>query len=481
MIEYKDIYDYLDQVAKCDEIPTLAGWVHWRKYATVIRSGSCWQLDPSDIAVEITVTTPGAGLNVTTIGGGVKTIPQYVENTYYADDVWAVFPAPHIVGGISVLPPTSTRPLLGMATWIVNLEDAPLAAGWGAKAFLHDPIIPTMGEWVTFDRTAVKVKMMSRNAEDSDAISICERAWNSNRTGVGIQTAILEAAAFNGVQLSAVPKGAAVPSLTPSGGNASTGASGGTYTLTTPSGTGTYTFGGKSVTSVVPGRDVDEDAVDDGPTGPNQIKRKQVIVRLEEDLRDRLSAVAKAQGRSVNYVISEMIRREIEDRAAWKEDQFIVSWQLLPDEDTEVKQEQIKKGIVDLISAYGGKGVYIRNRFIPGPATHGQTGPLPLSFGGTMWLQLHNGPPGKHGNNNVLPVHRMECETQAAASNGAITLVPRTAWKAFHHSCVITHWSLWTESEGGQLLFTDNFIHQSTVMGGDTFSVDSFTIDTSPF
>lgn len=489
MIEYKDIYDYLDQVARCDQIPTLAGWVHWRKYATVTRSGSIWQIDPSDIAVEVTVTVPGGvGLNVTSIqaGGVVKTVPQYVENTYYADDVWAVFPAPHIVGGISVLPPTSTRPLLGMATWIVNLEDTPLAAGWGAKAYLHDPIIHSNGEWVTFDRTAVKVKMMSRNATDSDAIAVCDRAWNSTKTGVPLQTAILEAAAFNGVQLSAVPKGLPVPSVTGAGGgNASSTMSGGTYTMTTPAGSGTYTWAGKQVTAGFPAIPTDDDIVDDGPStvshkGPN---RKQVILRLEEEMRDKLAALAKADGRSVNHFVSEMIRRELEERtgphAAWKDDQFIVSWKLHPEEDTEQKQNQIKRGIVDLISAYGGKGVWIRNRFLPGPAIHppapGATwsggGPFAPAPTGTFWMQLHDGPFGSMGYDHIIGVERIECVSGGPASQGGVTLTPVTGWNAFPYTTTVTHWTLWSDAKNGSFLFGDKFTSPSNIVMGQNFVV----------
>jgi len=90
---------------------------------------------------------------------------------------------------------------------------------------------------------------------------------------------------------------------------------------------------------------------------------------------------------------------------------------------------------------------------------------------GTLWLQLHTGPAGEAGTDNVAPVGRQSF-TRNPASGGASGNANSMIYLPFSSGITITHWSVHTLEAGGRCDWEGQWQAPRTYSASDQAFID---------
>lgn len=93
----------------------------------------------------------------------------------------------------------------------------------------------------------------------------------------------------------------------------------------------------------------------------------------------------------------------------------------------------------------------------------------------TLHLQLHSGPPGVTGTDNVIPLARQPF-TRTPAAAGVAANVEALAFPVFASQATVSHWSAWTESVAGVSWWTGQFIESRTYQAADQAIIGEGTL-----
>lgn len=86
-----------------------------------------------------------------------------------------------------------------------------------------------------------------------------------------------------------------------------------------------------------------------------------------------------------------------------------------------------------------------------------------------VWIKLHTGDPGAAGTSNAATNTTRQQLSMGTSSGGAVTNDAAVTWTNVSGSEDYTHYSAWTASSGGDLLFTGS-VTANAVTSGDTFT-----------
>lgn len=96
----------------------------------------------------------------------------------------------------------------------------------------------------------------------------------------------------------------------------------------------------------------------------------------------------------------------------------------------------------------------------------------------TVYVKLHTGDPGEDGINNASGETDRKTITFGSPSSGTITSTSEpewTNWKSGNNGEVITHFSLWTASTGGNCLGYGAANTVRTMASGDHYKITTLT------
>lgn len=99
-----------------------------------------------------------------------------------------------------------------------------------------------------------------------------------------------------------------------------------------------------------------------------------------------------------------------------------------------------------------------------------------------LYIRLHTGDAGEDGTANVFTDStRKLLAWGSAAAAGAIAATgsPVCQWSPITASGVVTHWSIWDASTGGNCIWTGALAASKTLTSGNVFQLDaaSLTLD----
>jgi len=372
----------------------------------------------------------------------------------------------------------------------------------GMQWFGSDPpsklLMAGLGQGTWIDTPACDIEFTAKDIREVQEVQLLQEAYDKATAPKNKMTpeqaltsaSILQRVALVGGPVSTGTFNQAVPMInttTLGGSGAKTMVPGmptavnGGYTVGTGTSPSITSFtGGPGTTITV----LDEDAVDDGPVMMTAV-RKQVMLRMPEDVRDRIKALADRDGASVNELINTLIRRELDERdgtVAPSDEQLLVSY-FLHSEDPE-RIEAVRAGIRNVIAAYGGTAIAVCSRYekallsITRPKKPANAfNPMKVSV---MWVQLHTADPGVHCLDHPIG-DRKPVFNEGGAAKGRLDFDGHfLKWVSFPATCMITNWSLWDDQDDGTVYASGPFGMNSTLVSiGDTFDMDHLSVDMS--
>ncbi|MBO3751537.1 hypothetical protein J5X84_36155 [Streptosporangiaceae bacterium NEAU-GS5] len=96
-----------------------------------------------------------------------------------------------------------------------------------------------------------------------------------------------------------------------------------------------------------------------------------------------------------------------------------------------------------------------------------------------VFIKLHTGDPGANGTSNASAVTTRNQATWSAPSAGSMAISSLSSWNMTTTE-TITHVSFWDASSGGNFLQSAALSASKPVSNGDTFSLNTLTLNQSP-